>query len=72
LGKDERFSFGDEKVKGQGHSMTSGQRHTELEAVRRRVLITPPPVVGRGIVLGDFFFCFFVSNITRKRLERFA
>ena len=39
-------------------------------------LITPPPV-GDGVLFsGDFFvslfLCFFVSNITRKRLDRFA
>jgi len=44
--------------------------------------ITPPPVGGRGIVIERFlsffrlffylFLCFFVSNITRKRLDRFA
>ena len=34
-------------------------------------IITPPPVGGRGIVFGRFL-CFFVSNITRKWLDRFA
>ena len=42
-------------------------------------IFTPPPVGGRGIVFGRFlcffvslFLRFFVSNITRKRLDRFA
>jgi len=33
--------------------------------------ITPPPVGGWGIVFWRFL-CFFVSNITRKRLDRFT
>ena len=36
------------------------------------IIITPPPVGGRGIVFDRFvslFLRFFVSNITRKRLE---
>ena len=35
----------------------------------------PPPLGERGIVFAQFvsfFLCFFVSNITRKRLDRFA
>jgi len=35
------------------------------------LLNTPPPIGGRGFVFGRFL-CFFVSNITRKRLDRFA
>jgi len=38
-------------------------------------IITPTPVGGRGIVFGRFlslFLCFFVSNITRKRMDQFA
>jgi len=38
-------------------------------------IFTAPPVGGRGIVFArfvSFFLCFFVSNITRKRLDRFA
>jgi len=35
------------------------------------LFFTPPPVGGRGIVFGRFL-CFFLSNITRKRLDRFA
>jgi len=40
--------------------------------IRRCVYVfTPPPVGGRGIVFGRFL-CFFVSNITRSQLDRFA
>ena len=35
------------------------------------IAITPLPVGGQGIVFG-LFLCFFVSNVTRKRLDRFA
>jgi len=28
--------------------------------------------LGGVLFSGDFFLCFFVSNITRKRLDRFA
>ena len=35
-------------------------------------VFTPPPVGGRVLFSDDFFLCFFVSNITRKRLDRFA
>jgi len=51
-----------------------------LVATKLGVFITPPPVGGRGIVFGRFVYffvslflsLFLVSNITRKRLDRFA
>jgi len=42
------------------------------------VVVVVTPVGGLGIVFAQFlssvcfFVCFFVSNITRKRLDRFA
>ena len=49
----------------------------QQQVLRRRypdTLITPPPVGGTGYCFRaiSFFLCFFVSNITRKRLDRFA
>ena len=42
--------------------------------VEREIIVTPPPVAGRRFVFERFlclFIYFFVSNITRKRLDRF-
>jgi len=41
----------------------------------RKIIITPPPIAsGSGYCFRSisFFLCFFVSNITRKRLDRYA
>ena len=58
------------------YSLFSISQHHIADTVAQKHHSFYYPAPGRGTgycyFLGDFFLCFFVSNITRKRLDRFA